>query len=302
MSDFALIGFLRTCPYQPVLGMVLGIAGLFSIIDGAGFFQIFCVSVFAAAAGTCVFTEMTAFGKDLGLWVNIASGLEAALVTAIACYYGLDGLQIIAGSLLGLAVAYATYGHFMELRNAPQSSLLEVAWYAGAALIGAVSLLFGDKHAHAVVGPLTGGLLFASLTVYLAAFVVASSDASSAKFIDFVEALLSGRGALDMFGQQATAAWIVGGCVWMVVLLLGLSRHFLLWWRCKSDSNSRSQRNSSRSDRTDPLLPSSRSVRSGSNRYDEDGVPLGRPEGRSSGRSKSGGGSRSRENPGNMYG
>merc|ERR1712216_599908 len=115
--------------------------------------------------------------------------------------------------------------------------LSEVTWYAIAALIGALCMSFGERHAHAVVGPLAGGLLFASFTVYTGALVVASHAAASAKFLDFVEALLTGRGVMAMFGQHATVVWIIGAFVWLVVFGLGMSRHFCEWPRFQRESN-----------------------------------------------------------------
>lgn len=296
MSDLALIGFLRDCPCQPVLGLVFGIAGLYSVVNGPYFFQGFFIISFAAAAGTCVCAESLAFAGDLGGIVgNSVVGVEAALVTAAACYYGLDGFQIVAGGMLGLVFAYVTCGLFIP--DTPENKLSEVTFYTIAVLLGALSMAFGDRHAHAVVGPLTGGLLFASFVVYMAAFLMASQAAASAKFLDFVEGLLTGGGAMSVFGQQEATVWLCGASLWMVVFLIGISRHFCGWFGGDDESEYRrpSRKRSSRSDRTDPLLPSARSGRSGSPRgYDDE------PSGRSSSRSSKQGNSRREQY--NMYG
>jgi len=279
VGDFALFGFLRTCPYQPILALVFGIAGLGSILDGVRFFEFFFISVFAAVVATCVCAESSNFGSDTGLLENVVVGTEAALVTAIACYYGMEGFQIVVGALLGLVMAHWTCGLFIV--DSPENRSSEVVWYAVLALVGAVSLFFGKKHAHGVVGPFAGGLLCSSFAVYFAS-AVASHSATSTEFLDFVEAMLNVRSATAVFGKQGVVAWQVGACVWMVVFGLGTSRHFFDWPQLtRRDSKSRSKR-SSRSDRAEPLLP--RPGRPGSpSRYDED-PPASRRDGKSSGR------------------
>merc|ERR1712146_152199 len=133
---------------------------------------------------------------------------------------------------LGLAFASSQTVFASLPSDSPQTRLYEVAWYSGLALIGAVVLYFGNRNAHAVVGPITGGLLVASLAVYAAAFVLASSSALSLKFVDCIEAMLTRKGALPIFGKQEFLVWAVGASLWLVVFLLGLSRHFLDWPPC----------------------------------------------------------------------
>merc|ERR1711959_633265 len=115
--------------------------------------------------------------------------------------------------------------------------------------------------------------------VYISAFVAASHAAASAKFLDFVEALLTGRGAMSMFGKKATTVWIIGVCIWLVVFILGMSRHFCGWPQLKGDDYNHRSTRSGRLDRTDPLLPPpmDRPGRGGSQgHYDEEPLPSGR--------------------------
>merc|ERR1711912_64548 len=90
-----------------------------------------------------------------------------------------------------------------------------------------------------------------------------------------------------MFGEKGTVAWIAGGSIWMVVLLLGASRYFFEWPGVSKNSSERksrrSDRPSHRSDRTEPLLQPSRSGRD-ADRWNEEVAPS-RSEGRSSSRS-----------------
>jgi chemotaxis protein histidine kinase CheA len=293
IGDFVIFNALRHCPYQVSLSLGFGFVGLSSILDGVSFFQGFFIILCAATVGACICAETLAFGGDRDIVAASAGAAEASVVIAIACYYGLEGFQIVVGALLGLVLAHSTCGSLIAY--SPANVLVEFVICAVAVLIGSLAMFFGDRNAQAVVGPFVGGFLSATCAVYLVASVV-SSHALKLNFIDFMEALLTGRGrAITRFGlegKQAAGILVLGASIWVAVFAFGISRYFCQCPRIGGTLEERERRGKrkSKSDRTDPLLPQNRSGRSGEDRtprrYDVEAVPSGRSEGRGSGRSQ----------------
>eukprot|EP00933_Yihiella_yeosuensis_P009656 TRINITY_DN115696_c0_g1_i1.p1 TRINITY_DN115696_c0_g1~~TRINITY_DN115696_c0_g1_i1.p1 ORF type:complete len:477 (-),score=100.80 TRINITY_DN115696_c0_g1_i1:45-1475(-) len=213
-------------PCQNVVAALAGIIGMTSIPDGEIFLEAVTIGSVAIAAGFSAKTEAYyVWGDEMGDMLQFVFGAEVALVVAVAAMIGFDGFRLLIGATYGLAFAHITVG------NPVVASLLggmDSLWFVIWLLIGVLGMAVGKRQTCAVVGILSGGLLFASFVSFFMVEVKSSND-TSLSWLDCAEALIGAANSEHIFGEDAASIRFTSLAVGAVVALLGLLRWFSGW-------------------------------------------------------------------------
>lgn len=221
--------FIRTCPYQKLLALVAGSSGLLSVWDPIGFSKVCAVSAASMLVGMASIEEARcAWNNQLSSGEGWVIAFVAAAITAIGAVMGFKGFNLWTGAALALLGAHLVSQWAMVYAWTPPWAVI---WYVLCTGLGVVVMLVGEENATAILGPCIGGLLVSSATLFLASSM--ADRRHTPTWIEFVDTLISGKGADQMLGEQGVWIWRGAGfALWTTVCILGMTFHFYAWPSC----------------------------------------------------------------------